>query len=126
MRSELFDNVVEEELNKDIDYFGEIIKSREISDKNVNISDDLETLQNHYSILLDYILEIERNSDKQREEIYRLNNKIEYYENIILTNDMNSEISMDIMDRINRKISNLERERDELALLLYESIERND
>lgn len=108
MREELFDN---EEENEEYDYFGEIIRSKKLKELNPYISDDLTTLQNHYSIMLDYVLELEDRVDKYKEQIEILNRKLNYFESVNLTEP----------DR-DRKIEKLEREKEDLELLLLGSL----
>lgn len=45
------------------------------------ISDDLETLQKHYTILLEYVKQLENNNLRLNETITRLNRKMEFYKN---------------------------------------------
>lgn len=108
MREELFDD---EEENEEYDYFGEIIRSKKLKELNPYISDDLITLQNHYSIMLDYILELEDRVDKYKKQIKILNRKLNYFESVNLTEP----------DR-DRKIEKLEREKEDLELLLFGSL----
>ena len=108
MREELFNN---EEENEQYDYFGEIICSKKLKKLNPNISDDLKTLQNHYSIILDYVLELEDRVDKYKEQIEILNRKLNYFE----------DVGLDEKDR-DRKIEKLEKELNDLELLLFNNI----
>lgn len=105
MREELFDN--EEEKEK-YDYFGEIIRSKKLKELNPNISDDLEILQNHYSIILDYVIELEEKLKKYRKKVDKLNRKLHYFENL----------DLEEKDR-DRKIEKLEKELQDAELLLF-------
>lgn len=108
MREELFDN---EEKNEEYDYFGEIIRSKKLKELNPHISDDLTTLQNHYSIMLDYVLELEGRVDKYKKQIEILHRKLNYFEHVGLNET----------DR-DRKIEKLEKDKEELELLLFGSL----
>ena len=107
MREELFDN---EEKNEEYDYFGEIIRSKKLKELNPHISDDLTTLQNHYSIMLDYVLELEGRVDKYKKQIEILHRKLNYFEHVGLNET----------DR-DREIEKLEKDKEELELLLFGS-----
>jgi len=108
MREELFDN---EEKNEEYDYFGEIIRSKKLKELNPHISDDLTTLQNHYSIMLDYVLELEGRVDKYKKQIEILHRKLNYFEHVGLNET----------DR-DREIEKLEKDKEELELLLFGSL----
>lgn len=108
MREELFDY---EEKNEEYDYFGEIIRSKKLKKLNPYISDDLTTLQNNYSIILDYVLELEDRVDKYKKQIEILNRKLNYFESVNLTEP----------DR-DRKIEKLEKDKEDLELLLFSSL----
>lgn len=108
MREELFDN---EEENEEYDYFGEIIRSKKLKELNPHISDDLTTLQNHYSIMLDYVLELEDRVDKYKEQVEILTRKLNYFENV----------GLDETDR-DKKIEKLEKDKKDLELLLLGSL----
>ena len=108
MREELFDD---EEENEEYDYFGEIVCSKRLKKLNPNISNDLETLQNHYSIMLDYVLELEDRVDRYKEQVEILSRKLNYFEYVGLNET----------DR-DRKIKKLEKELEDLNLLLFDNI----
>ena len=92
------------------DYLDRIDFTNVIS--NDKISNDLETLQKHYTILLDFCYELMEKDEKKKEEIEILKRKLNWKnkkieslskQNESLENQINNIIKLDISERRRRK-----------------------
>ena len=116
---EYSDNVVADYLNNieyDINY---ITKDKSIKKINPYIAEDYETLERHYTILLDYVKELE-------EKVIKLQSKLDLYmrkyNNAI--NNINKDSESYMKDLTNIKIELLEKEIQDYKLLLLDSIDK--
>lgn len=77
MRGELFEG---NEIIEEIEEIEEIDEIENIEDDNVNnlISQDLKTLQKNYTILLEYVIELEKRNSLLKEKLRKM--EMRYYE----------------------------------------------